>query len=55
MDPIIKLEGSEMEQLIDELEATQLVHTLRFAIDDGGVKVKINSGMWSPPLGKVEN
>ncbi len=54
MDPIIKLDGVEVEHLIDALESTQLIHTLRFAIDDGGVKVKINWGMWSPPLGKVE-
>lgn len=31
------------------------VHTLRFAQDGGGVKFKINEGMWSPSLGYVVN
>ena len=30
------------------------VHSLRFSVDGGGIKIKVNGGTWSPPMGTVE-
>jgi hypothetical protein len=57
MDPIIKVDGKELESLLDQLRDDgdgYRIWSLRFAIDGDCVKVKINSGTWSPPLGGVE-
>lgn len=55
MEPIIKVEGTELTMLLAQLSSHQKeIHTLRFVIQDGAVKLKINSGVWSPPMGKVE-
>lgn len=55
MEPIIKVDGEELRSLLDGLKwAEGTIHSLRFAIDGDCVKVKINGGTWSPPLGKVE-
>lgn len=59
MDPIIKVEGEELESLLRMLSVDPIarvfnIRSLRFAIDGDCVKVKINHGVWSPPLGKVE-
>lgn len=57
MDPIVLVSAKDLTYLLSWLawEKDQGgLHTLRVAIDDGGVKFKVNSGTWSPPLGKVE-
>ena len=55
MDPIIKVEGKTLTRLLDALliDPTD-IRTLRFAIGGDCVKVKINGGTWSPPMGEVE-
>jgi hypothetical protein len=57
MEPIIKVEGSQLTMLLNALSivVTQNdVYSLRFAIEEGAIKIKVNEGVWSPPLGKVE-
>jgi len=50
------VEKRELETLIETLTAickTEAgVHTLRFAVE-GGLKVKVNSDMWSAPYGRI--
>ena len=57
VDPIVKVTGEDLLYLIRRLMWEQeqgSLHTLRVAIDDGGVKFKIGGGIWFPPLGEVE-
>lgn len=53
---IVVLRGQAMRDLIEHLQAAEGggAYELRFAIDDGGLKVKINNLTWSVPLGTVE-
>lgn len=30
------------------------IHSIRFSDDGGGIKIKVNGGTWSPPMGTVE-
>lgn len=58
MDPIIVLEGADLRTLIQGIAAfasddSPTIYRMRFAID-GGLKVKVNEGMWTAPLGEVE-
>jgi hypothetical protein len=51
---IVKVEDTETIQMIARALNTPSIHTLRVSVNDGGVKFKINGGVWTPPLGKVE-
>lgn len=52
MDPIYVLSDNDLQALKNALsDPNRPAHTLRVAFDDGGVKFKINQGMWSPPMG----
>jgi hypothetical protein len=58
---IVKLEGSELlafhdllTELHEALEADE-VHTLWVAVDDEGVKLKVNRSTWSPGRGERED
>ncbi len=50
---VIKLSGADLE-ILRPILADNSVHTLRVAIDKDGLKIKVNSGMWSPALGRLE-
>lgn len=53
--PVVLVEGNALEDLIDELSriARREPYAIRFAID-GGIKIKVDNGVWSPPLGQIE-
>ena len=51
---IVKIEDKETIASVQRALTAQPVHSLRVSVDDGGVKFKINGGVWSPPLGEVE-
>lgn len=54
MNPTYILTGAELQSLIDApSDPNRPAHTLRVAFDDGGVKFKVNEGMWSPPFGEL--
>ena len=62
MEPIVRLEGPGLTMLVQSIANVESripngggIYRMRFTIDDGGVKVKINEGVWSPPLGEIEN
>jgi hypothetical protein len=57
---IYEITGNDLRMFLGELgaqtdPAKNGIHTVRVAIDDGTVKVKVNGYTWSPPLGKREN
>lgn len=52
-DSVVLLDGETAREFVRYLN-TYPLSSLRFAIDDGGIKVKVNGGSWSPPIGKVE-
>jgi hypothetical protein len=61
MEPIVRLEGPGLSMLVQSIANVENringgggIYRMRFAIDDGGIKVKINEGVWSPPLGEIE-
>ena len=52
---IYELTGSALTEFLDELGAVDAakkigIHTVRVAIDEGTLKVKVNEFCWSPPL-----
>lgn len=47
---VYKIEDTELKMLLDEIHLGG-IHTLRVAVDGGGVKFKINQSTWSPPMG----
>jgi hypothetical protein len=49
---VYKLDGDDLRMVFDALEAS--CYELRVAIDEGGVKFKVNNGTWSPALGSEE-
>ena len=51
---IWKIEGRDLDVLRAELDARDLVYRVRFADDDGQLKVKVNGGMWSLSIGDLE-
>lgn len=56
MEPIIIVEGYELQQLIADLNyKPQLgspAYKLSVHVDGKQVKFKVNERMWSPPIGK---
>jgi hypothetical protein len=51
------VDRAELESLIEALTDIvqvypQHIHTLRFAVE-GGLKIKVNSGMWTAPYGRL--
>jgi hypothetical protein len=53
MDPVILLDGHDLEWLSKTLTESHC-DRMRMVIHDDGLKVKLDSGIWSPPLGRVE-
>lgn len=56
MGTIIELTGADLQSMlrglgVPDAEAAEIWH-VRVAID-GGFKISVNHGSWSPPLGKV--
>lgn len=56
---IWEITGNDLRELLDELDVPPSrahgIHTLRFANDEGELKVKVNEGVWSVGIGrKVE-
>ena len=54
MKVIIKVDSTPEIEEIRQAISPLGTHTLRFSISDGGIKLKVNAGVWSPPLGEVE-
>lgn len=60
MGPIVRIEGPQLEMVLSTIKSSEErigrggIYRMRFAIDDGGVKIKINEGVWSPPLGDIQ-
>lgn len=56
MDEIIRFEGAELADLLDRLEdlTNDIGVTSIEVCVDGGFKIKVNGGTWSPPLGTVK-
>jgi hypothetical protein len=49
---IVTVEGRDLDSLRGELSNLADARTVRFVID-GGIKIKVDGGMWSPPLGEL--
>ena len=57
MDEIIMLSNAEIEYLqaaLDQANHRFSINTVRVNTESGALKVKINGGCWSPPLGKLD-
>lgn len=56
-DEIAYFSGDDLERLLSTLApmwaAGPGVYELRFAIDEGGLKFKVNNGPWTPAIGRV--
>lgn len=53
MDEVVLVNGDELSALLDMLDAYRAdgsIFQMFFAID-GGLKVKVNAGVWSAPMG----
>lgn len=54
---IVEISGYDLDSLLKALGVPKNrradIRTLRVCID-GGLKVKSNEGMWSPPLGEIQ-
>lgn len=49
MEPEIEISGEDLTILFLSLKAARSV---RFAIDGGGLKISLDRGTWSPPIGQ---
>jgi len=54
MEGIVILEGADLHHLLALLGVPYVtdIYRLRVCVDEGGAKVKVNEGMWTPALGK---
>lgn len=56
MKDIVVLEGNDLEQFLTLLQdiaaSSNRIYRLRLAVD-GGIKVKVNEGVWTPPYGRM--
>lgn len=56
MDNITIMEGIELDAFLTGLGADVIarrdIHTIRFHQREDGIAIKINSGMWSPTIGR---
>ena len=44
---IYEITGDNLRVFLDEMTDPQNIHTVRIAIDDGEVKVKVNEDCWT--------
>jgi hypothetical protein len=49
----VELTGAELDDLKDWLAEPDRVRQMEFATDADGLRIKVNYGTWSPPLGTV--
>jgi hypothetical protein len=60
MDNIVIVEGADLDDLLPYLAKVAGAHAdgqvfhVRFCVDSGGLKVKINERVWSAPMGRME-
>lgn len=57
MDEVAILEGEALERFLEHMQNainSGRVRRLRFAVD-GGLKIKVNELVWSPPYGKMDD
>jgi hypothetical protein len=53
---IVKLEGEQARYVVETLSIDLAsIYSLRIALDEGGVKFKVNEQTWSPAFGAEEN
>lgn len=56
MDEIYQINNYEFAEIFHQMQRYMVKSTLplrlHIAVDEGGVKFKINGGLWSPPIGK---
>lgn len=55
----VLLTGADLDTLLDAFQHITnpdhpRPHLIQIWVDDGGVKLKVNQGSWSPPLGHHE-
>jgi len=56
MDGIVILEGRDLDLFLSMLgvpEQDRAAYRVRVCANEGGVKVKVNEGMWTPALGTL--
>ena len=55
---IVKLEGDALAAFLRILGSNpEMIHTVRLHVHDspdGGIQVKVNQGVWTTPLGNME-
>lgn len=55
MENIAILEGDDLKRFLEHVQSeidAGRIYRMRFAVD-GGLKMKVNEYVWSPPYGKV--
>lgn len=56
MNEWIELNGEQANMLFNTMKYHYKeggIRKIRINTEDGGAKIKVNEGVWSPPLGKV--
>lgn len=57
-EEIAYIDGAALERLLDEaknmVENDMRITHVRAVVDDGSLKLKINEGVWSAPIGRPE-
>jgi len=51
---VVKIEDASTIEEIRRAINSPRTHTLRFSVSENSLKIKVNSGVWSPPLGVIE-
>jgi len=56
MTTVVKVQGTDLEMLLNDLAEYRgrSPYRIRFWVDGGGIKVQRDDGVWSPPLGEIE-
>lgn len=61
MEPIVELRGAELQHFLTLMSQAIVqdaghtpVYSMHLAIDDGGIKVKVNGYTWSPAIGLIQ-
>ena len=52
---IYTITGDDLRVFLNEINYPESIHTVRIAIEDGQVKVKVNEYCWTYGLGRAGN
>jgi hypothetical protein len=54
-DEVVYLTHDQVVDLAEELDYAAQKHLpARVAVDDGGPKISVDRGLWSPPIGSMQ-